>query len=380
MIELSLDAMAHGGEAIGRLDGKAVFVAGAIPGDRAMVEVVLDRERFARARLSSIVEPSPFRTDPPCRHFPDCGGCQWQMAQHQAQLGWKAEILVGQLRHLGGVADPSVRPTLSPGPPFGYRNRMDFSVMQGRPALLEAKSSRAVALEVCHLMAPPVAEMFDRLGRLDGIFRLTLRAGIATGDQMVVVDGRAPAALAREATRRSINEVVGGVTFRVSSRAFFQANTDGAEALVGLVAEALGPTSNQVMLDAFAGGGLFSLTVGRRAGRVVAVESDPAALGDLRHNAKGAVAIEDLRFEEYRGEAVDIAVCDPPRTGLGAAGVEALTAARPEVVAYVSCDPASLSRDVRLLAAHGYRLDWAQPVDMFPQTFHVETVARLVRN
>lgn len=378
MIELTLDSMAHGGEAIGRLDGKAVFVVGAIPGDRALVEVVADRERFTRARLSSLVEPSPLRTDPPCPHFPDCGGCQWQMAQHQAQLGWKAEILAGQLRHLGRVAQPPVRPTLSPGPPFGYRNRMDFSVVAGRPALLEAKSSRGVALEVCHLMAAPVAEMFDRLGRLHGVSRLTLRAGVATGEQMAVVDGRPPVELGRAAARQSIHEVVAGVTFRISGRAFFQANTDGAEALVRLVGEALSPTSNQVMLDAYAGGGLFSLTVGRGAGRVVAVESEPEALADLRHNAQGAVVVEDVRFEEYRGERVDIAVCDPPRSGLGAAGVEALVAARPEVVAYVSCDPASLSRDVRLLAAEGYRLDWAQPVDMFPQTFHVETVARLV--
>lgn len=177
----------------------------------------------------------------------------------------------------------------------------------------------------------------------------------------------------------SVVETVAGVEFRISADAFFQNNTPGAEALILLVAEALAPQQSETMLDGYSGGGLFGLTVGRSAGRVVAVESDPLALGDLRHNAAGFGGEHRVvadRFEVAQiGWRWDVAVVDPPRDGLGAAGVEAVTRGRPRAIAYVSCDPASLARDCRHLAVAGYRLDWATPVDMFPQTFHIETVA-----
>jgi 23S rRNA (uracil1939-C5)-methyltransferase len=174
-------------------------------------------------------------------------------------------------------------------------------------------------------------------------------------------------------------ETVAGVGFRISADAFFQNNTAGAGALVGLVREALAVTPDETLLDGYAGGGLFGLTVGAGARRVVAVESDPLAVGDLRHNAANASVehrvVED-RFESAAiGGRWEVAVVDPPRDGLGRDGVEAVSRGRPRAIAYVSCDPASLARDCRLLADRGYRLLWAAPVDLFPQTFHLETIA-----
>jgi 23S rRNA (uracil1939-C5)-methyltransferase len=186
--------------------------------------------------------------------------------------------------------------------------------------------------------------------------------------------------LAPVAGAQSIVETVAGVALRITADTFFQNNTAGAEALVALVAEALEPRPDEVLLDAYAGGGLFGLTVGRAAASVIAVESSDAAVADLRRNAR--TASMPVRAVAGAVEAAlphlgtwQIAVADPPRTGLGERGVQAIVGGRPRAVAYVSCDPASLARDTRALMAAGYRLDWAAPVDLFPQTFHIETVA-----
>ena len=179
--------------------------------------------------------------------------------------------------------------------------------------------------------------------------------------------------------RRTLARGNDGASVRVTGSAFFQNNTAGAEALVDLVRAALDVTDEDVLLDAYSGGGLFSMTVGRAAGRVLAIESAGLARDDLAHNsgANGVdVEVIGSEVEQVRAGDWTVAVCDPPRTGLGAAGVEAITRADPRAIAYVACDPASLARDTKLLAGRGYELDYATPVDMFPQTFHIETVAR----
>ena len=126
--------MAHGGEAVARVGGKAHFIAGAIPGERVEGRVVRDKGSWARVEIHRVLDPSPLRVVPPCPHFEECGGCQWQFAGHRAQLDWKASIVAGQLRHLGGIADPPVRPAVAPGRPYGYRNRMDFVVRRAASA------------------------------------------------------------------------------------------------------------------------------------------------------------------------------------------------------------------------------------------------------
>jgi 23S rRNA (uracil1939-C5)-methyltransferase len=398
VIELSPTTIAHGGEAVARVAGKAHFVAGAMPGERVLAEVVRDKRSWARAELREILEASPDRVDPPCRHFAECGGCTWQFAAYPAQLEWKRSIVAGQLEHLGGLTDPVVRPTEAAGPPYGYRNRMDFRVTGGRPALLQRRSDRPVLIEECLVLHPLLDALFGRLGDLGEASAITLRAGTSTGETLAVVDGPIPAeaagwgcSVARRSPPRQvigpdvIHEEVAGVRFRITGDAFFQTNTSAAATLATLVTEALGVEDDDVLLDAYAGGGLFGLIAGRRAARVIAVESGDLALADLAHNASNSgidVEILEGRAETALGETTedwDLAVVDPPRKGLGEAGVGAVASSAPRAIAYVSCDPAALGRDARLLAAHGYRLEWAAPVDMFPQTFHVETVAAFRR-
>ncbi len=400
-MELVPTDIAHGGEAVARVEGKAFFVAGVIPGERVRGEVVVDKGAWGRIRLLDVLNPAPERIDPPCPHFSECGGCQWQFVDHAAQLRWKTSVVAGQLAHLGTLTDPPVRNTIPVGTPFGYRNRMDFAVDHDRPALYRSRSRRAVPLDLCLLLRPELAAVFERLGDLSGMHRLTLRAGVTTGEVLAIVGGRIPEqasswGCAVAQTRRgavypvsgdpTVHEVIDGVRFRITGRAFFQSNTPGAEVLVRLAGEAAAVTPADTLLDAYAGGGLFGATIGRGAGRVVGVESDHVAFTDLRTNLRaagladhqavhGTVETVVANLDEYW----DVAIVDPPREGLGEPGVAAVTAARPRTVVYVSCDPASLGRDTRLLAQGGYRLEWAAPVDLFPQTYHVETVARFTR-
>jgi 23S rRNA (uracil1939-C5)-methyltransferase len=396
VIELELTDVAHGGEAVGRLDGKAYFVDGAMPGERVRGVVVKDAGSWARVELGEVVTASPHRVDPPCPLFGACGGCQWQFADYPAQLEWKRGILAGQLAHLGRVEAPPVRDTVVAGAPFRYRNRVDFQIASGRPALSRRRSHLLQPIDDCLLLHPALTDLVSRLGDLGEATALTLRVAPATGACLAVIDGPVPSQapdwgcgvvqrhrgqLTPMVGSGSIVETVAGVAFRITGDAFFQTHIAGAAALVGLVAEALSPRPEETLLDGYAGGGLFGLTVGRAAAAVIAVESSSIAVDDLGHNAASAPV--PVRVVEGNVEAAlpyletrwDLAVVDPPRTGLGEGGVRAVVAGRPRAVAYVSCDPASLARDTRTFVEAGYRLDWAAPVDLFPQTFHVETVA-----
>ncbi len=392
--------MAHLGEAVARVDGKAHFVAGAMPGEVVLGEVVLDKGAWARVRLSSVRIASPQRIEPPCPHFGSCGGCQWQFADYAAQVQWKSEILRGQLQHIGRLDDPQVRATASAGSPFAYRNRMDFRIADGKPALFRSRSRDLVPLDTCLLLQPDLAALFASLGDLGSARRITLRASASRDERLVIIEGPVPeqaetwnssvaqrtqAGLRAVKGRNSIREEIGGHQFRITGGSCFQNNTAGARVLVELVTEALETRPGETLLDAYAGGGLFGITAVPDGGRVIGIEASPTAVRDLRHNLKAA-GVENARVVRGRVEDTvadldeywQIAVVDPPRPGLGAEAVAAVTAASPRTIAYVSCDPAGLARDVGYLEQAGYELEWAAPVDLFPQTFHIEAVAKFV--
>lgn len=398
MIELTPDGMAHGGAAVGRFDGKAHFVDGAIPGELIRGEVIVDKGSWARLDLVEVVEPSPDRVVPPCPHFHECGGCQWQFADHAAQLRWKADIVSGQLSHLGGMDDPPVAETRSTGDAYGYRNRMDFSVLDGSLALTRRGTHTLVEIHECLLLHPTLVEVFERIDDAGDARGLTLRGSTSTGEVIAIVRGKVPdgaegwGCKVSHRDRKGVHPVIGdgqvhetiaGVRLRITGDGFFQNNTAGAVTLVELVQEALQPGPEDVLLDGYAGGGLFGATVGRLAGSVIAVESNGLAVFDLRHNLTTADVDHEIVREPFESDAVtgawDLAVVDPPRDGLGTGGVATVVRGGPRSIAYVSCDPASLARDARLLVDAGYRLERATPVDLFPQTFHIETVAHFTK-
>ncbi|MCP3976497.1 MAG: class I SAM-dependent RNA methyltransferase [bacterium] len=399
LVEFEVNDIAHGGEGVGRADGKAHFVPGVIPGETVIGRVVKDGGSWARAELVEIRTASRSRIDPLCPHAESCGGCQWQHAEYEAQLVWKHNTVASQLAHIGKIADPPVSDVVPAGPAFGYRNRMDFRVRNGAPAMHRARSHEMVSLGVCELLDPNLATIFSNLGDLDGVSRLVMRTGTNTGESLVIVDGDIPdqtadwgATIARQDGKQVIDvngparitEEINGIRFRISGNAFFQNNSHGAAALVALVHDALEPEPDDTVLDAYAGVGLFGASLAKSLARVVAVESNKTAASDLSHNLKatgidhrvirGKMETVAAHLDEYP----ELAVADPPRTGLGERGIAAVTAADPRRLAYVSCDPASLARDAALLADVGYQLLDVTPVDMFPQTYHIEAVATFV--
>jgi tRNA/tmRNA/rRNA uracil-C5-methylase (TrmA/RlmC/RlmD family) len=408
--EVTCHGVAHGGEAVARLaDGRVVFIPFALPGERVRVRVVDDRRRFARAELLQVLEPSPDRVEPACPHFGPgrCGGCAWQHLRPQAQAELKARLVREQLAHLGRLPDVPVLPTLRPAAPgqpegFGYRERATLTAApDGRLGFLRASSHQVHPVDRCPLLAGDLQELPGQLGRHPAGAKVRLRRG-AGGERLAVLEAgaashthfRPPIGVSWATVRGSgkvvegegapfVTERVAGVELHVSAASFFQVHRAGTEALVELVGRALEPAPGEVLLDLYAGVGLFAATVGARAGRVVAVESWKPATRDARRNLRGhpdaTVLQDDVANALPRLGAADVAVLDPPRAGAGARVLERLAALGPRAVALVSCDPAALARDVRILTDLGYHAAWVQPVDLFPQTAHVEAVTALRR-
>ncbi len=422
MIELSITSLTHAGEGIGRHEGLAVFVPFALPGETVHVEIVEQKKRFARARLLEVLLPAPERLVPRCPHHfqlasPEgfdsstlstaCGGCQLQHLDYAGQLAFKHHTVVEQLTRVGGLADPPVRPTLPSPVVFNYRNHAQFSLTsEGRLGFWSADSRRVVVIRECHQIEPPLAELFHHVAvepaQVPELERVNLRAGAddetlvvleasLEGPPEVELDMPVDAALLRPdgaslalAGRDDVLMEVRGRPFRVSAGSFFQVNTAMAEPLVDLVLEALSLAGGEAVLDLYCGVGLFTAFIAPVAGRVVGVESFAPAVADAAINLD---EFENVEIYAAPVEAVlprlegafDAVVLDPPRAGCTPEGLDALLAAQAARIVYVSCDPATLARDAKRLVAGGYTLAWAQPLDMFPQTYHVETVALFTR-
>lgn len=396
---IELHGMAHGGEAVGRLDdGRAVFVAGGIPGETVEVRLTQQKKRWARAELVSVVEASSDRVAPPCPFVADCGGCQWQHIALDRQRELKREVIRGQLGHLAGIEDAPVEPTVGVGEAdgFGYRNHVHLAVdAEGRTGYFRAGTRDVVPVDHCLLLHPLLREWHEKLPLLPGARRLELRAGTRTFQRIALLRGFVDEDAAEESYQRGIplgragegeiTEMVGTERFRISSKSFFQVNTDGAEKLVELALEMLELGEETSVVDAFAGVGLFSVPMARTARKVWSVERHPAAVRDLRHHAKEFrdkihVVATDMQeaFTQLPG-TVERVLADPPREGLGETVARGLARMTPERIVLVACDPASLARDAKFLADEGYVLERVVPVDLFPHTYHIEAVARFVR-
>ena len=381
MITLHLTGIAHGGAAVGRYEGKVIFVPYALPGETVRAEIVEDHPRYARARLVEILEPSPERVGPLCPYFgPDgCGGCHLQHATYEAQLRLKAQVVAEQLTRIGGLSDPPVLPTLPDPTGWAYRNQARFhpAPSGGLGFCLEDRRE-VIPIDECRILHPYLSELYDALDLdLPDLTALTLRAGIATGDQMLILETAEDEAPELEIDlpvscvlltsdglavpligERYITERVAGATYRISAPSFFQANTAQAEQLVSLVLDYLVPEGHEVVLDSYCGVGLFTLPLAERAGLVVAVEIDPAAVDDLLENTTGLENVEVVEgpLEAVladRVRALDAAVVDPPRGGLSPEALEGLIAARPTRLGFVFWDPGTFGRGWRRLGGGG---------------------------
>ncbi len=404
-LELDLTDMTHGGEALGRHQGLVCFVPHALPGERVRVKVTEARSRYLRGELIEVMTASPHRTTPPCQHFGICGGCHWQHIAYPAQLVYKQRIVQEQITRLAKLPDVPVRPVLSMDEPWHYRNHVQFRLdREGNIGYLAARSHEVVAIEECYLPHPLIEEVLASL-ELDypGLRQVSVRVGTRTEDAMVILetaddapeievvdlplsivllppDG-APQTLVGD---DHITEELAGRRYRISAGSFFQVNTAQAEHLVRLVREALAPTGDELLLDLYCGVGTFGLALADQVRQVIGIEEGESAILDASENAEGLENVELWQgsVEEALSEVdqrADLVVLDPPRAGMEAGALAALIKLAPQRIAYVSCDPASLARDLRILADGGYEVQHVQPVDMFPQTYHVETVCALER-
>ncbi len=404
-LTLTLEQMAHGGEALGRHEGKVIFVGYSMPGESVRVRLTEDHASWARAQLVEVLASSPDRVIPPCPYFgPErCGGCQWQHIAYERQLQLKQEVVIDQLRRLGRVAEPPVKSTLAVGEPWGYRNHMQFSVTRdGRLGLRRSNSREVVAIDECLLLHPSLQELYASFElEWDALRRVILRCGVNTGDRMVILEADSdeipeiaidmPVSVVLHRARKGpfplaglpfLRERVGEKVFRVSSQSFFQVNTAGAEVLLRLVREYLSPKGHETLLDLYCGVGLFGLSLAEEVGLVIGIDASESAMEDAAYNAEDFgldnVALHEGPVEEVLPvlwEPAELAVLDPPRSGAGREVLAQLPRLHVRRVVYVSCDVATMARDARFLQELGYRLREVQPVDMFPQTYHIETVS-----
>jgi 23S rRNA (uracil1939-C5)-methyltransferase len=361
-----LQGIAPTGEAIGRHAGMVVFVPFGLPGERVRVRLVEQKRSFARGEIIELLAESPARVEPLCPYFGACGGCDWQHIAYSEQLRLKTAIVAEQLTRIGKLANPPVRACVASPQPYEYRNHVRLHVTaEGRLGYRSARSHRVVPVTDCPIAEPPVRGQLSQMASA-----LPLRN--ASGEyELRSWSGSIP---------------VNGFDFGAGDGMFFQANTAVAGLLVDAVLAALNPQGNEQVLDLYCGVGLFTIPVGKQVAQITGVEANAAAASAAQRNlltagVRGHVVAADvataLRDPAIGGRSWDAVLLDPPRTGVDAAALEALARIAALRLFYVSCEPATLSRDLHALALCGYRLQWAQPFDMFPQTRHVETLAVL---
>ena len=403
LYEVTLSALTYGGDALGRLpDGQAVFVPFALPGERVRLRLLEAKRGHSRAALVELLEPSPERVTPRCIHYGVCGGCHYQHMSYAGQLKAKREILRDQLKRIGKIESPPVRDTEASPDAWYYRNHVQFHLTQeGRVGYIRHPAAPhsvdpVLAIRECHLPEAPLNDLWPQLEFEpgSGLERVSLRAG---DELMLTLESPEPEPPEMEieaelsvvhlyedhpvvvAGAAALHIEVLGRRFQVSAGSFFQVNTPMAARMVEHVLAHL-PERLGAVLDIYCGVGLFSAFLASRCTRLIGVESSEAACEDFAANLD---EFDNVELYEGLAEEVlphldvqpDAVLVDPPRAGLKRVALDAILALRPTRIVYVSCDPSTLARDARRLIDGGYELAEVTPCDLFPQTYHIESIS-----
>jgi len=434
-MKLRIDKAVYGGAGLGRVEdaasplaGKTIFVPRTLPGELVECEITEDRKSFANARLIRVIEAAATRVAPGCEYFPVCGGCQYQHASYDGQVAMKRDILAETMER-AGIVIPSI--DILDSKPWLYRNRIRLQIRFGDSALCyrEAASHRAVPVDHCPITAPVLQSIVkafpaiaEATGLAPGLFDevefltndaesalllslWTTQSAAATRAFPVLCDalreefpvltggllfqsesqkgqGRQQASWGAPELHYTVNEV----SYRVSAGSFFQVNR---YLVAEMVSRVVAGKQGKIAWDLFAGVGLFALPLASVYESVVAVEAAPSSVRDLRHNLNGqmhrVVASTTLDFLKQQGrdkssKKPDLVVVDPPRAGLGKDISGMLSQIGPREIIYVSCDPSTLARDLQSLLHSGYQLENVALVDLFPETYHLETIVELIHN
>ncbi|MBC5800610.1 MAG: 23S rRNA (uracil(1939)-C(5))-methyltransferase RlmD [Candidatus Eremiobacteraeota bacterium] len=433
------DLIAKTGQAVGRSGGMVVYVLGPVPGERARVRIESVKAKYAVAELVEIVERSPDRAEPFCGVFGTCGGCQVQHLAYPAQLAWKRGVIENALRRLGGIADAHISVPIGMSHPRAYRNKMALVVERGGLqrgfGFYAARTHDVVPVDTCPIVMPQLDRTLAGLweavhdpatsAAFDGARHVVARTGRASGETILsittqrrsttlpplaaavarklpatvgIANGFEPpsenAVLGRKHAlaygKPDMEEKIGDVIFRVSAASFFQVNSEMVAAIFAFMEPAVRTLPR--IVDLYCGAGTFALFFATRGARVAGIEENPHAVREAKRNAALNGVESRTSFLNGRVEVVlrskagttalaesDVVFLDPPRKGSDDATLAALVRARVPHAWYLSCNPATLARDLVPLLRGGYRLACVQPFDMFPQTGHIEALAILHR-
>jgi len=382
VVELTLTGIAHLGEAIGKHNGKIVFVPYAIPGETVKARIIKDEGDYFRAELVEVITPSFFREIPQCKIFGICGGCSFQHIAYSYQTKLKEIVLMEQLKRIGGFENPEdfTEITIKADNPYNYRNRADFSINTQKLLGFKIRGShKFINVEYCHIMHDSINRILSIIQRKSPkrkTHNITIRYGINTGQLLVQPEINTEEI---ETGQKFYFEKILDREFMISAPSFFQVNTYQAQKLIEVVLSYINP-EDRIIIDAYAGVGTFTVFLAERAERVIAIEESRSAFKDAQINIKKFDNISYLckKTEEALFEPNingNVIVIDPPRVGCMKEVLEAIAQKQIKKVIYVSCEPSTLARDLKYLKEKGYRLVEVQPVDMFPQTYHIENVA-----
>ncbi len=400
-IEVQLTGWAYGGEALGRAgDGRMVFAPFCIPGERIRGAVTQSRARWVRVMPQEWLETSTDRIDARCPHFTLCGGCHYQHIPYDQQLVTKRDIVQEQLERIAGFSNPLVVETIPSPQVWNYRNHMRFQVtQQGALGLVPINDPIPFSLDTCYLPDPSLVPLWKQidLSQESGIQQVGMRVG-THGDPMVILHGDMdnlsdvevdfPASIiwldqsawCVLAGDGALSFDLSNHTFRVSPPSFFQVNTSILPELIQTVMQGLNLQSGMTFFDLYAGVGLFSAYAAQRGVRVYAVEEAPSSCADFEVNLQSYDHISlyeapvELALSAIEAKP-DVILVDPPRAGLSLSVMDTLLGMKPSRLVYLSCDLGTFARDAKRLTSGGYRFEQVVPIDLFPQTSHIETLS-----
>ena len=438
-LELTIDSVTLEGAGVGRVDGFALFVPGALAGERVRVHVIKVTASYAVGKLMEVVEPSPHRMEPRCPVYAKCGGCAFGHVTYEEELRIKERHVADALTRLGGLKEVPLRPILGMGQPERYRNKgaFPYGMTDKGPAFgfYAPRSHRLVPVKDCLIEQERVCRAVNAIqtwaeqnhitpydeGTGKGCLRHAVARVTTSGELMAVIVTRGDLPHKKElidamsfadsvywnrndrntnvifgdrftqlSGRPTLRETLCGLDFEVSPRSFLQVNPVQTPRLYGAALELLSPQPYETVADVYCGIGTISLLLARQAGKVIGIEVVPEAVENAQENAARngiqnasflcAPAEEALPKLVAQGQTIDCLTVDPPRKGCDPQVIDAILASGAKRMVYVSCNPATLARDVKLLTAGGFTVQTVQPVDMFPRCGHVETVVLLTRN
>lgn len=432
-VEIEISGLGAGGEGVGRAGDFTVFVEGALPGEKILAEIGVTKRNYGVGRLVEILRRSPDRVEPFCANYPECGGCQLQHLSYRAQLIWKRQQVVDAVERIGKIRGVEIFDTLGMENPRRYRNKMQFPVgknwaigcyARGTHKIVDTDSCQ-IQREISDRVLVAAKKILRRYGVAPydedthrGVIRHVMSRVGASGEVMVVlvtatknlpnekgiakaIRAEIPAVtsiqqnvqtyrnnviLGRETKvlfgKAAIVDRIGGLKFNISARSFFQVNTAQAEVLYRTAKDFAGLTGRETVVDAYCGTGTIGLFMADAARKILGVEIVSSAVDDAKKNARENgirnaefVVGDVVKILPRVGVGADVVVVDPPRAGCDRKVLEIFASREPERIIYVSCNPATLARDLAILAELGYRTKKIQPVDMFPFSSHVEAVA-----